>query len=225
MKLQLPSVTLLIADSVNAKGAINVLEHCKNLCDFGAVKLLTDIEIDYEHKVTIPKLNSLVAYSIFMLTKCKDYFDTDHVLIVQRDGFILNPESWNPAWLEYDYIAPLFQQMDRVGSGGFSLRSKKVMERLAEITPEWDWSQGQADVIQKIMGYYEDGVISLSGQGFNIAPLHEGAKFAQGGNENLSYYVEKPFGFHRTSQYIDFNTGQVSSSYENFFQQYELEIK
>src|SRR5678816_159618 len=159
MKLQLPSVSLLCIDSVNAKGAINVLEHCKNLCDFGAVKLLTDIEIDYEHKVTIPKLNSLVAYSIFMLAKCKDYFDTDHVLIVQRDGFILNPESWNPTWLEYDYIAPLFVQVDKVGSGGFSLRSKKCMEEIAKITPEWDWSQSEADRIQNIMNYYEDGVI------------------------------------------------------------------
>ena len=225
MKLQLPSVTLLIVDSVNAKGAINVLEHCKNLCDFGAVKLLTDQEIDYEHKVTIPKLNSLVAYSIFMLTKCKDYFDTDHVLIVQRDGFILNPESWNPAWLEYDYIAPLFVQVDKVGSGGFSLRSKKCMEDIAKITPEWDWSQSEADRIQNIMNYYEDGVISYSGLDFKFAPLVEAAKFAAGGNPNLKYYIEKPFGFHRLSQYIDFNTGQVSSSFENYEQNYELEIK
>ena len=225
MKLQLPSVTLLIVDSVNAKGAINVLEHCKNLCDFGAVKLLTDIEIEYEHKVTIPKLNSLVAYSIFMLTKCKDYFDTDHVLIVQRDGFILNPESWNPAWLEYDYIAPLFVQVDKVGSGGFSLRSKKLMQDIAKITPEWDWTQGEADRIQNIMNYYEDGVISYSGLDFKFAPLEEAAKFAQGGNPNLNYYIEKPFGFHRTTQYIDFNTGQVSSSFENYEQNYELEIQ
>ena len=225
MKLQLPSVTLLIVDSVNAKGAINVLEHCKSLCDFGAVKLLTDIEIDYEHKVTIPKLNSLVAYSIFMLTKCKDYFDTDHVLIVQRDGFILNPESWNPAWLEYDYIAPLFVQVDKVGSGGFSLRSKKCMQEMAKITPEWDWSQGEADRIQNIMNYYEDGVISYSGLDFKFAPLEEAAKFAAGGNPNLKYYIEKPFGFHRTTQYIDFNTGQVSSSFENLEQRYDLEIQ
>ena len=225
MRLQLPSVTLLIADSVNAEGAKNVLEHCKNLCDFGAVKLLTDIEIDYEHKVTIPKLNSLVAYSIFMLTKCKDYFDTDHVLIVQRDGFILNPDSWNPAWLEYDYIAPLFVQVDKVGSGGFSLRSKSLMKRMSEITPEWDWTQSEADRIQNIMNYYEDGVISYSGLDLKFAPLEEAAKFAVGGNTNLKYYIEKPFGFHRTTQYIDFNTGQVSPIFENYEQSYELEIK
>jgi len=224
MKLQLPTVSLLCIDSVNAKGAVNVLDHCKNLCDFGAVKLLTDIEIDYEHKVTIPKLNSLVAYSIFMLTKCKDYFDTDHVLIVQRDGFILNPDSWNPAWLEYDYIAPLFMQVDKVGSGGFSLRSKKVMNRMAEITPEWDWTQGEADRIQNIMGYYEDGTICLSGQNFKFAPLEQAAIFGQGGNPNPKYYIEKPFGFHRTQQYIDFNTGQVSPIFENYEQSYELEL-
>jgi len=224
MKLQLPSVTLLIVDSVNAKGAINVLEHCKNLCDFGAVKLLTDIEIDYEHKVTIPKLNSLVAYSIFMLTKCHLYFNTPHVLIVQRDGFILNPESWNPAWLEYDYIAPLFVQVDKVGSGGFSLRSKKVMNRMAEITPEWDWSQAEADRIQKIMSYYEDGCISYCGENFKFAPVEEACKFGQGGNPNPDFYCRFPFGFHRTMQYIDFNIGEVSPIFENYEQSYELEL-
>ena len=99
------------------------------------------------------------------------------------------------------------------------------MKEISKITPEWDWSQEEADRIQNIMGYYEDGVICLSGQNFKFAPLEEAAKFAAGGNPNLNYYIEKPFGFHRSPQYIDFNTGQVSSSFENYEQNYELEIK
>ena len=104
MKLQLPSVTLLCADSINPERSKIVLEYCKRLCDFGAVKLLTDKPIDYEHRIEIPRLNSIVAYSIFMLTKCHEYIETDHVLIVQRDGFILNPESWRQMRLSIGLI-------------------------------------------------------------------------------------------------------------------------
>lgn len=210
-KLQLPSVTLLIADCVNANRAVRVLEHCKGLCDFGAVKLLTSIPIDYEYRVRIKPLNSLIAYSIFMLTKLHEHIETDHVLIVQRDGWILNTESFNPAWLDLDYVAPIFVQYDKVGSGGFSLRSKSLMVEVASKTPEWDGTQKNADEIQATLGYYEDGVISLSGKfsNFKFATLEQAAMFAQGGNRNKKYYREKPFGFHGTWQNINHETGMV----------------
>jgi len=222
MKLQLPTVTLLCADSINPERSKIVLEYCKKLCDFGAVKLLTDLPVDYEHKVTIPRLNSIVAYSIFMLTKCHEYIDTDHVLIVQRDGFILNTSSWNPAWLQYDYISPLFIEFDKVGSGGFSLRKRSMMKDVSTKFPEWDWSQEHADYIQKLAGYYEDGVICLNGFNYNIAPIEEAVKFAQGGNRNPDYYEAFPFGFHGTHQNVDHDTGQVHPAGEGILNYDEL---
>lgn len=209
-----PTITLMIIDCVNVDRAIKVLERCKKLGDFGAVKLLTSLPTDYEHAVKIMPLNSLVAYSVFMLTKCHEYIDTDHVLIVQRDGWILNPSSWNEAWLGYDYIAPLFVQYDKVGSGGFSLRSKRLMDRVAELTDHWDGTQEHADKLQEGLGYYEDGVICLSRKfaEFNFAPTEQACMFAQGGNRNPDFLRERPFGFHRTFQKIDFSTGLLDSS-------------
>jgi hypothetical protein len=211
-KLQLPSVTLLIADCVNVNGAINVIEHCKSMCDFGAVKLLTHIPTEYPAKVKIKPLNTLIAYSIFMLTKCPDYIDTDHVLIVQRDGFILNPQSWNSEWLNYDYIAPLYVQYPKVGSGGFSLRTKKLMKAVQETVPEWDWTQKKADEIQEGLGYYEDGVTSLTyfNGRFKFATPEEACKFSQGGNPDPKYYYPYPFGYHGFWANIDHATGLVS---------------
>lgn len=210
-KLQLPSVTLCIIDCVNSARAINVLERCKEKADFGAIKFLTSIPTDYEHKVKIMPLNSLVAYSIFMLTKVHEYIDTEHVLIVQRDGWILNPQSFKQEWLELDYIAPLFVQYDFVGSGGFSLRTKKLMQNVAENTGQWDGTQKSADAIQGTLGYYEDGVICLSGKysTFKFATKEQAAEFSQGGNRNHEFYREKPFGFHGTWQNIDHETGTV----------------
>lgn len=213
MKLQLPSVTLMCIDCIDANRAARVLERCKEKADFGAVKLLTSLSTDYPH-IEIMPLNSLVAYSIFMLTRVYDYFDTDHVLIVQRDGFILNPGSFDVRWLELDYIGPLFVQMDKVGSGGFSLRSKKLMRYVSAMSPKWDGTQEQADYIQSKVSYYEDGVICLNNsinKGFKIATHEQAAQWGQGGNRNPQYFRKYPFGFHRTWQEIDFNTGSVDS--------------
>lgn len=214
MKLQLPSVTLMCIDCINSVRAQKVIEICKSKVDFGAVKLLTSISTDYRHTIKIMPLNSLIAYSIFMLTGVHEYIETDHVLIVQRDGWILNPEMFNYDWLDLDYIGPLFVQYDKVGSGGFSLRSKKLMKYVAEKIPVWDGSQLHAEAIQRDIGYYEDGVICLSDIARNckIASNSHAADFAQGGNRNPKYLREKPFGFHRTWQEIDFNTGIVDSS-------------
>lgn len=214
MKLQLPSITLLCIDCVDINRAIKVVERCKSMADFGAVKLLTSLPTEYHHAERIVPLNSLIAYSIFMLTKSHKYIETDHVLIVQRDGFILNPGSFDVRWLELDYIGPLFIQYDKVGSGGFSLRSKKIMQEVSKVLPNWDGTQISAEHIQSALNYYEDGVICLGsfGKRFKIASKEQAANFAQGGNRNPVYFRERPFGFHRTWQEIDFKTGKVDSS-------------
>lgn len=211
-KLQLPTVTLLIADCLNANRAVNVVERCKELCDFGAVKLLTSIPIEYSHRIKIKPLNSLIAYSIFMLTKANQYVETEHCLVVQRDGFVLNTSAWDDEWLKLDWISPIFVQYPFVGSGGFSLRSKKLMDNVTANTPEWDWSQKQAEEIQKKQNYYEDGVVCLSGRfkQFKFATLEQAARFAQGGYPDPKYYVQHPFGFHGVLSNINHLTGLVS---------------
>lgn len=212
MKLRLPSVTLVCVDGVNANRAIAVLENCKKKCDFGAVKLLTHIPCSYEHKIDIIPLNSLIEYSIFMLTRIHQYIDTEHLLVVQRDGFILNPQSFKEEWLKNDWTSPLFVQYPKVGSGGFSLRTKKMMVEIADSVPRWDGTPKQANEIQDILGYYEDGVCCLSSRAsrFKIATLEQACEFAQGGNRDSRYYQPYPFGFHGLWAKIDFETGKVS---------------
>lgn len=214
MKLQLPTTTLLCVDCIDSKRAIRVIEHCKSLSDFGAVKFLSSIPTDYEHRVRIMPLNSLIAYSVFMLSRVHEYIETPNFLIVQRDGWILNTDSFDPKWLELDFIGGLYMQYDKVGSGGFSLRSKKIMEDVSKIVPHWDGTQKEADRIQKGLGYYEDGILSLSpfSKNYKIASLEQAANFSQAGNRNPIYFRERPFGWHRTWQEINFQTGVVDST-------------
>lgn len=213
MRLQLPTVTLMCVDGVNAERASKVIDLCTDLVDFGAVKLLTHLPVDSKHRVEIMPLKSLVAYSIWCLTEMHKHIDTDHVLIVQRDGWILNPQNWNNDWLNYDYIGPLFVQHDDVGSGGFSLRSKKIMFAAAKFIGEWDGSEDQAQALQVNKARsYEDGVLALTmrGMGFSYATKEDAAMFAQGGNRNKEYYRSNPFGFHGDKQEIDHENGIVS---------------
>ena len=61
---------------------------------------------------------------------------TSHVLCVQWDGYVLDPARWEPAFLEYDYIGalwPHFGDAMRVGNGGFSLRSRRLLEACATL--------------------------------------------------------------------------------------------
>ncbi len=202
--LELPSVTLVCADCVYVPNAIASLERCKALCNFGAVKLLTSVKTDYSHRVEIGHLGSVNAYSVFMVKKLHEYIDTPHMLVVQHDAWVLHPESWDSRWLDYDYTAPLFNQYNIIGSGGFSLRSKALMAEVSRRYPAWDGTQENAEVLQAGFGAYEDGVTSGACHGqFRLAPLEEGARFGACGNTDPRYYVKRPFGFHRFSNSIE----------------------
>lgn len=212
-KLQLPNVTCIVADGVNAQRAARVLDICTSKVDFAAVKLLTHLPVDSPYRVEIMPLKSLIAYSIFCLTELYKHFETSHVLIVQRDGWILNPQTWSPDWLNYDYCAPLFVQHEDVGSGGFSLRSKRIMEAAANRFPKWDGTDEHAHKIQEQVRCYEDGYLSMTMKAWNkftYLPVIDAAKFAAGGNKSGKYHYSYPFGFHGSRQEVNFETGKVS---------------
>ena len=96
--------------------------------------------------VRIPRLD-IVGYSQFILGDLYKYVETEYCLVVQSDGFVLNANKWNPIFLEYDYIgAPwpmdlklqpgnitLDLTRNSVGNGGFSLRSKRLLQETAKI--------------------------------------------------------------------------------------------
>jgi hypothetical protein len=140
-KIILNDVTLLGIDCVDVERLIFAAEVCqKNIC-FKHVKLLSSIAHTNKHLVRIDPITCKEEYSYFMVKKLYEYVDTKHVLVIQWDGFILNPFKWNNDFLEYDYIgAPWTHNIDApegheyeydVGNGGFSLRSRRLLEKLA----------------------------------------------------------------------------------------------
>jgi hypothetical protein len=134
-RLGLPQVTLCAVTSVNVDATVRALEMSLEQADFGACKLLTDAAVRPRHPgievVPIAALSSSAAYSDFMLAKLADHVQTSHCLVTQWDGHVLDASRWRPEFLDHDYIGaswPQFEDGYNVGNGGFSLRSRRLME-------------------------------------------------------------------------------------------------
>lgn len=135
--LTIPNTTLCCIDCYNHELSIRALRHCLNICNFEKVIFLTDKILNLEDidVITIPTIKTKEQYSIFIIKELNKYIDTEFALLIQYDGYIVNPESWTQEFQDYDYIgAKWFWYKDgfNVGNGGFSLRSKKLLKALNE---------------------------------------------------------------------------------------------
>ena len=129
-------VTLCAVTSVALEATVAALRHSQRQIQFDRALLLSDV-CPSELKGTgiewrqIEPLRSRSEYSRFMLHKLAGHIETPHVLIVQWDGFVRDGRRWQDAFLEYDYIGaawPQFSNGAMVGNGGFSLRSKRLLD-------------------------------------------------------------------------------------------------
>lgn len=206
--LKLENVTLACVTSVNLERAINAINFSKRGIEFGEVLLLTDKDLNLKDIKTI-KIESLdyIGYSKFIVYELHKYISNEHVILIQDDGFISNPEKWEDFFLNYDYIGAPFPvphpedkisyrdplgNLIRVGNGGFSLRSKKLLQLPSILKLEW----------KSYFGFYnEDGFFSvhnrkiLEDNGCLFAPIEIASLFS---HEYKTLETEGilPFGFH-----------------------------
>lgn len=130
--LSLPDVTLFGIDSHNPQGIQRAAEICQRDIEYGAVNIIT--------KDLFTKGGSNEKrredYSRFMIKELTKHFTTPHVLTIHHDGYVLNWKAWDDEFLKYDYIGATWNYKDgrNVGNGGFSLRSKKLCDILANNT-------------------------------------------------------------------------------------------
>lgn len=134
-RLDLPQVTLIAATSINVEATLQAIEACQRQVRFAACKLLSHDQparvLPGLEVIITPRLQNSEQYSSFILTGVKDHVDTSHCLIVQWDGYVLNAAKWDARFLECDYIGaswPQFADGHDVGNGGFSLRSRRLLD-------------------------------------------------------------------------------------------------
>ena len=188
--LELPGVTLCCIDTINHALALRALRRSAEGIRFGRTCFISDrpTEEPGMTSIVIPPLASRDAYSEFVLKSLLAHVDTSHVLLVQWDGYAINPDAWRSEFLDVDYIgAKWFWHTDgmRVGNGGFSLRSRKLLEALQDprivLTGAEDETIGRA---------FRPLLEREHGIRFATEALADAFAF------EAAYPIGKPFGFH-----------------------------
>ena len=210
--VRLPNVTLVAVSGIDPERAAHALELSMRGMEYQKVVLISHDRPEHlDATITFMqcKETELVSrdpkntddYSRFMLYSLANYIESDFALIVHHNAHVLNPDKWDPRFLDYDYIgAPWPKNLHftsdgtniRVGNGGFSLRSKRMLNVLNELgLPFTDNGTGY---------FHEDGVISvyyrkqLEAAGIRFAPVEIAAAFSH--EYDCPESVKRPFGFH-----------------------------
>lgn len=238
--INLENITLVAVEGVNNNidKTIKVLNHCTKEIIFGDIVLISpkinenQLNIILSKKIRHHEIPSMdwLGYNNFILKKLYDYIKTDYCLIVQWDGFILNPNMWDDEFLKYDYIGAswdknlidqsvwVYDEVKKlgnyslVGNGGFSLRSKKLLEiskNAKHICYQTDiYKYKKNDLLDDYitMGP-EDAYICINHydyfvkNGIKFAPTDVANKFSREGNKALKW--ELVFGFHGEKDFIN----------------------
>jgi len=178
---------------------------------------------DFQHGLGIPVHNTRIEpptgsfdnwYSNLTINVIPQTVTTDHALIIQNDGYAVNGSAWTDEFLEYDYIgAPWMHHPEhqRVGNGGFSLRSRRLFQALTELKPGYmpsDWPEDAIYTVDDRLGgrtLPEDTVISVllrpqleRDYGIRFAPSELAHQFSWElySSDNASPWRGKSWGFH-----------------------------
>ena len=225
-KLYLPNVTLAAMTSVNVRATVLAMKYSMRGIEFGDAVLITHRKpkslpknIRYSHT---DELTNIDDFNYKMVYELGDHINTDYALIVHADGFVVNPDMWQDAFLDYDYIGapwPLPPKQDtttyrdkdgnicRVGNSA-GIRSKRLMDfpKKENIPWEGEFAYGK-------WWFYEDGFICckirhrLEAAGMRIAPIEVARYYS---HEKMIEETRgiKPFAFHKwegtNSEYPNF---------------------
>ena len=123
-KVLLPDITLIAVTSVNIDQTQVALSISSENIEFSSIKLLSPTSPNHKisniEYVTIPKIDFL-GYSRFMIKDLYKYFTTKFCLIIQADGFVVDPNFWKNEFLNYDYIGAPWPDKVIVSPENYSL--------------------------------------------------------------------------------------------------------
>jgi len=214
-KRKIEDTTLCVVDCANHALAERALRQCLSGCEFEQVKFLSDraCSLPGVKSEPIAPLRSARDYSHFILKQLAPHIDTEYVLLVQWDGYVVNPAAWSPEFLLFDYVGARWSHAyDRrephhnVGNGGFSLRSRALLEALQDPAIEPGHPEDQV-IGRRYRSYLED----RHGIAFATEAIADRFSFE---------HVEPaalPFGFHGVVNLARFLPGPGWATMDYFF--------
>jgi tetratricopeptide (TPR) repeat protein len=145
-------LTIVAVDCAYPALAAQALRRSAALLPCARVLLLTDSTERFEgvESVNISPIKSRAAYSRFMLKDLSQYIATEYALVVQWDGFVIHDNAFADEFWNYDYIGAKWPHKTgdfRVGNGGFSLRSKRLLDALLDEAIEFREDENEDETI------------------------------------------------------------------------------
>lgn len=222
--LDLSRITLVAIDNTSRiPNTIRAIYTCIEQANFGHVKLITSKEIKDQYQISLQQdgidveemiytISQINEYNKYVLYELHNHVDSDYCLLIQDHAFIVNPEAWLDEFFEYDYIGSPWPYQEnsyvtpfgehiRVGNGGFSLRSKKLLEVPLKREIPFDCTTGDFYKHFNANNFAEDGNICVHNrhmfieEGCKFPPIEVAARFSYETsvpeNQGLT-----PFGFH-----------------------------
>jgi hypothetical protein len=215
MKKDLLDITLIGVDCIDLDRLKRAADICQKDFHFGKVVLLSSIKDDDPRVIWIPEIKSIEEYSEFCIKEMCKFVNTSHALIFQYDGFILNPSAWHDEFLTYDYIGSPWHHMGfvSVGGGGFSLRSRRLLDFISKnyekiggkLHPEDLWICSTARHF-------------LEKEGIKFAPVEVANRFSINGDEHGVVW-DGEFGWHGIRDTDISKWTKKHPEYKNFFPQ------
>lgn len=181
MKLHLPDVTLVAVDTICHELAGLAILDCLNAVQFGAVHIYSDSPAPFarlglddavSHVAPFTSVDAVMAH-LWYDVPCR--IESSHALIIQWDSGIVSPTQWSDEFLSYDYVgAPWGWHRDthEVGNGGFSLRSRRLMQYVSDHRDKFPIGHPEDDFLCR---RYR---LELERAGFRWAPTDVALRFA-----------------------------------------------
>jgi hypothetical protein len=177
----LADVTLVTIETHYHDLASRALDETLKRIPFGKVVTFSDRELIAGAKnIPVTPIGSLRDYCEILLKGMWPYIETSHVIFAQWDAMVHDQTKWTDDYLNYDYIGAVWPWQppgQNVGNGGFSLRSRKLLDALRYPTISMDPDGPH--------GVQEDNYIAIVHRklleqkfGIKFAPQEVAAQFA-----------------------------------------------
>ncbi len=196
--LQLPNVTLVMIETREHELAELACKSCCDVARFGETLTFSDQMLGWNSDwqptrfIQVEDWPNKIGWSRFLWNEVGPHVHTSHMLSIQWDSWIINPEVWTDEFLEYDYIGAPWWYKDglNVGNGGFSLRSTALQRYLRKHRDRYPCINHIDD--DQLCRKYRPALMDV---GFKWAPEELAFRFAFEcvGAPDLRV---RPFGFH-----------------------------
>lgn len=168
------------------------IERSLDNIDVKDIVIISDKEIiPGARHIICPPVADISEYAEIMLKGTAEHVTTDHALYVQWDGIANDQAQWTDEFLKYDYIGapwPWEPAPNNVGNGGFSLRSRKLLDACQDA--EVSLTPAEPTAEDKVIGMHKREYLE-SKYGIQFAPTELARKFS------FELGVHEPsFGFH-----------------------------